>query len=111
MHLADGFGGLDQRGQVRAVGLVDRGGHSDDEYVAGPEVLRFGGIVKLRGGGKFGRLDFARAVATGLEFVDARLLDVEADHGQALAEFDGEWQADVAEADDGDSGGAWWSHW
>jgi hypothetical protein len=36
--LADGFGGLDQRGQVGAVGLVDRRGHGDDEDVAGPEV-------------------------------------------------------------------------
>jgi hypothetical protein len=81
--LADGFGGLDQRGQVGAVGAIDRRRHGDDEDVAGPEVLGVGGVVKLRGGGKFGRLDFARAVAAGLELIDARLLDVEADHGQA----------------------------
>src|SRR5690554_5200455 len=33
-HLAQGFAGLAQRGQVRAPGAVDRGGHGDDVDVA-----------------------------------------------------------------------------
>jgi hypothetical protein len=38
----------------------------------------------------------------GLEGVDARLVDVEADDGALLGEFDRERQADVTEADDGE---------
>jgi hypothetical protein len=42
-HLADGFGGLDQRGEVGALGLIDRRGHGDDEDVAVLEVVGLGG--------------------------------------------------------------------
>jgi len=38
----------------------------------------------------------------GVEFADAILFDIEADDREALAEFDGERQADVAQADDAD---------
>jgi len=46
--------------------------------------------------------DLEGGVVAGLEGVDARLVDVEADDGTLLGEFDGERQADVAEADDGE---------
>ena len=108
--LADGFGGLDQRGEVRAIGLIDGGGDGDDEDVAGFEVIRLGGIAELRGGGEILGLDFAGAVMAGPEFIDARLLDVKADDGQDPAEFDGKRQADVAEADDGNPGGSGFGH-
>ena len=45
--LADGFGGLDQRGEVRAVGLINGGGDGDDEDVAGFEIVGGGGVAEM----------------------------------------------------------------
>ena len=101
-HLADGLGGLDQRGEVGLLVLVDGGGDGDDEGVAGGEVLQVGGVAEAGGFGEFFVGDLEGGVVAGLEGVDARLVDVEADDGALLGEFDGERQADVAEADDGE---------
>ena len=47
-------------------------------------------------------LDFAGGVNSALELVDTTLLDVKADCvGEFLGEGQGQWEADVAEADDG----------
>ena len=102
--LADGFGGLDQRGEVGALGVVDGGGYGDDEDIAAAQLFRVGGEAELAGCGEFGGFDFTGAVAAGLEFVDAALLDVEAGDRVFLAEFNGQRQADVAQADYGDAG-------
>jgi hypothetical protein len=58
-------------------------------------------IAQLPGGGQGGGADLAGAVVARLQFRDAPGVDVEADHGAVLAEFDRERQADVAQADDG----------
>ncbi|MCY1414351.1 hypothetical protein D9M71_297980 [compost metagenome] len=101
-HLADAFRGLDQRGEVGLVVLVDWGGHGDDEHVAGLQVVEVGAVAELGGLLEFFVTDFQGGVMAGLEGVDARLVDVKAHHGAVFAEFDGERQADVAETDDGE---------
>lgn len=100
--LANGLGGLDQRGEIGALVLVDRRWDGDDEDIAGGEVLRIGGIAQaLRLAHLFVR-DFERAVVTRAQCVDTRPVDVEAENVALLGEFDCEWQADVAKADDGE---------
>ena len=52
---------------------------------------------------EIGRLDFARAVMAGTQFVDAPAIDVIGHHRHAgAAKGDGNRQADIAEPDDGD---------
>jgi len=99
--LADGFGRFEQGRQVGAFVVIDRGGHGDDEDAAGAQGLRVAGDLEVAGGGQGVRGDLAGAVVPGLEFGNARGVDVEADHRAVLAEFDRQRQADVAEADDG----------
>lgn len=101
-HLADGLAGLDQRGEVGLLVLVDGGGDGDDEGVAGGEVLQVGAVLQAGGFAQFFVGDLEGGVVAGLEGVDAGLVDVEADDGALLGEFDRERQADVTEADDGE---------
>jgi len=103
--LANRFRCLDQGIEVRPLGIVDRGGHGDDEDAAIPQLFGVGGEAELIGIGQFGGFDFAGTVAAGLEFVDTALLDVEAADRKLLAEFDSQRQADIAETDDGDADG------
>ena len=58
----------------------------------------------MDGGGQFRRGGLPGAVVAGLELGDALGLDVEADHRAVFAKFDGQGQADVAQADDGQGG-------
>ena len=51
---------------------------------------------------EFFGVHFQRAVFTGIEFIDAGLLDIKADGGVLLCELHGQRQADVTHADDGD---------
>ena len=108
--LADGFGGLDQGRKVGPLSAVDRGGYGDDEDIACAQLFGVGSETELFGFGQFGGLGFAGAVTAGLEFVDTALLDVEAGDRILLAEFDGQRQADVAEADDRDADVSGWGH-
>jgi hypothetical protein len=62
------------------------------------------GDTQLPGGGQGLRGDLAGAVAARFQLRDAPGVDVEADHGAVLTEFDRERQADVAQADDGERG-------
>ncbi len=62
------------------------------------------GNTQLLGGGQGVGCDLAGAVVARLQFRDAPGVDVEADHGAMLTEFDRERQADVAQADDGERG-------
>ena len=102
--LADGGGGLEQGGEVGALVRVHRGGDGDDEDAAGAQGRGVTGDGQVPGGGQFLGRGLAGAVAAGLEFGDALGLDVEADHRAVFAKFDGQGQADVAEANDGQRG-------
>ena len=102
--LADGGGGLEQGREVGALVVVHWGGDGDDEDAAGAQGLGVAGDGEVSGGGQFRRGGLAGAVAAGLELGDAFGLDVEADHRAVFAKFDGQGQADVAEANDGQGG-------
>lgn len=108
--LADSFRGLDQGGEIGALGAINRGRHGNDKDVAGSQLRSIGRETQVFRFGQFGRLDFPGTVTTGLEFVDAALLDVEAGNRRFLAKFDGQRQTNVAETDDGDAGVLGWIH-
>ncbi|MCY1428316.1 hypothetical protein D9M71_441960 [compost metagenome] len=101
-HLADGLRGLHQRGEVGLLVLVDRGRHGDDERIAGGKVVEVRAIGQPAGVLQLFVADLQGGIVTGPERGDALLADVEARHRAMLAEFNGERQADVAEADDGE---------
>ena len=79
-----------------------RNGH--DEHVHVAEILDPVRIGQVHGLTQFVGRGLKRAVVPSPQFVQPPGIDVEADHGEALAEFDGERQADVAEANDGEAG-------
>ena len=58
--------------------------------------------MELFGLGKLLMVHFQRTVVTLLQFRQARRVNVEAQCRVALAEFDGEWQANITEPDNGD---------
>jgi hypothetical protein len=101
-HSAHGFAGLDERGHVGAVGLVHRGGHGDDEDLCLLQVLQVGAVAQLPCGLQVFGAAFQRVVFAGLQLVDARLVDVKTDGGAVFAKLYCEWQAHIAQADDGD---------
>jgi len=86
--------------EIRRVVAVDgRGnGHDDDGAVFQD--------CRIRGKADFGRLEpvfghFPRVIVSRFEFLDAPLGDIEADHVKVVGESDGEGQAHITEADDG----------
>ena len=99
-RLADRFAGLDQRRQIRAIGLVDRRRHRDDENTAIRDILQAVAVGKLLRSNQILRRDLQRAVLAGLQFGNARQIDVEAHHRPRLAEFDRQRQTNIAQADD-----------
>ena len=100
-NLPDGLRSLDQWREVGALVLVDGRGHGDDEDVAVGEIGEIVGETQVGGAAQFFVADFERCVVAGLERGDARRVDVEADDGKAFAKFDRQWQANVAQAHDG----------
>ncbi len=58
--------------------------------------------LQLAGFGKLGRLHFQRAVVARLQFGNAGSVDVKTQHRPVFAKLDGEGQAHVTQADDGD---------
>ncbi len=102
---ADGLAGLDEGGQVGAIGRVDRGGHGDDEDLAAVELGRVVAVAQLAGGAQLVGAAFQRVVAPALQLGHAGGVDVEAQHGALFAEFDRQRQADVAQADNGQGRG------
>ncbi len=100
-HLADGFAGLDERGEVRPLVFVDGCGDGDDVAVAALQVVQVGGVAEMFGSGEFFLGGLKGEVVASFEFVDATLVDVEADYGTFAPEFDGKREADITQADDG----------
>ena len=97
--LADGLGGLDQRGQVRAAVLIDGGGHGDDVDVAAFQGGGVGAEAELGGFLELFGAHLAGGIKAGLQGLDARRVDVEADHRAVLAEFRRQGQAHIAKPD------------
>lgn len=95
-HLAYGFAGLDQRRQVGAVGLVDGGGHRDDEHAAFAQVLGVAAVAQKASRLQVLRRDFQGRILAGLQLGNARLADVKADYGALFAKLYGQWQTNIA---------------
>jgi hypothetical protein len=77
------------------------------------EVLRVGTVLKVLGTLQFFRTAFKGVVFAQLQLVDARWVDVKTDGDALFAEFDGQGETYIAEANDGDGfvlqvhGGFW----
>ena len=92
----------DQRAEVGNVRFVHRGGHGDDDDVCLGERAGVGRHGEAGRGFQVFSADFAGGVAVVPVVVDLGFGQVVADGVEFLAEFHGERQADVAEADDGE---------
>ena len=101
---AGGFRSTDERAEVGLVGNIDRRGHGDDHEVGLGEAARIDRTFEPRGGAQVFGGNLAGGVATFAVGGDLGFGKVKADGPELLAEFDGQRQADVAEADDGDGG-------
>ena len=86
------------------LGLVDGGGHGDDQYVAGFEVRHLRGETQAAGRPQLADTDLARGVVAALEIRDALRVDVETDGSEMPADGDAQWQPHVSKADDTDHG-------
>ena len=101
-HAADGFAGLDQWRQVRALGGINRRGHGDDVHVAGGDVGQRVGVAQFGGAGQFFGAAFAGAVVAPTQFVDPGAADVVTGRVVLLAKLHGQRQSDIAQSDDRD---------
>jgi hypothetical protein len=93
--------GFDEGGKVGPLVVVHRGGHSDDEHIAGRQ---FGGIQRkpqALGLGQFVGRGFQCAVLPGFQLGNALRVDVKAKRVELLAKFNGQGQAHIAQPDDG----------
>ena len=99
---ADGAAGRFQRAQVRALVLVDGGGHGDDEDVAALQRFRVVTEIQQAGGLELFLRHFQGMVVVAAQFLHALAVDVEPQRGETAPEGRGERKADIAKADDGD---------
>jgi hypothetical protein len=76
--------------------------HGDDEAVAGKQVVQLGAELQMLGGLEFFRFGFQSEVKPGFELVNALLADIKANNCALFAEFNGEWQTNVTQANDGE---------
>ena len=84
---ADGFRGLDQGSEIRAFVLIDGGGHGDDIHVAGFQSFRIGTEGKLLCASQLCIVHFQGGIVAVIEGIDARLVDVEANHRAVFPKF------------------------
>ncbi len=98
--LADGGAGTHQGAEIRLVRLVHRGGHGDDDEVAFLERGRVRGAGELGGGLQVFGGHLAGGVAVALVVLDFFSRQIDPDGAEFLAEFHGERQAHVTQADD-----------
>ena len=103
-HLADGPARRQQRAHVGTFVFIDRRGHRDDVGVAVVEGCQVTRQRQLRGGGQFFGGDLQRRIVAGAQRGNSRRVDVEPCRGVVPAEFNGQWQADISQAEDGDAG-------
>jgi hypothetical protein len=99
----DGFAGFDQWREIRALGCVNGGGDGDDEDVAVSQVGRIGSAGQVAGGLQLLCGGFEGAVQACPELFDTIGADVVANGRKVLAEFNGEREANIAEANNADS--------
>ena len=93
----------DERAQVGALGLIDRGGNGDNVEVGVLQTRDVGGIGDLCGLREFLLGHLASAVDALTELGDTFLVNVEAEHRKMPGEIDGEREPDIAEADHANS--------
>lgn len=82
--------------------MAYRCGRDGDKDLAGLQIGSHAAEPQLAGSGQVMRLHFQRAVAARLQFGNACSVDVKAQHRAKFAEFDGQRQAHISQADDGD---------
>ena len=83
---------------------IHGGGHGNDEDLAGLQILLLVAIAQVVRRLQLFCTAFQGVVAPRLQLGNPCLIDVEAEDGTTFSELDGQWQADVAQADDGDGG-------
>ena len=76
--------------------------HGDDVDLCCLQVLQVGAVAQVRGALQVFGAAFQGVVLPVLQFIDAGLVDVKPERGAVFAKFNGQGQADVAQADDGD---------
>ena len=75
----------DERAQIWALGLIDRGRNGDDVKIRVLETRDIGGVGDLRGVREFLLGHLAGAVDASTELGDTFLVDVETEHGKCRA--------------------------
>ena len=86
------------------MGIIDRRRYSHDEDPTVTQVVQLAAKAQVLGGLELFRAAFQRVILAPLQFGHAGLVDVKADNGAVLAKFDGQGQADVAQANESDGG-------
>ena len=100
-HAADGLAGLDQGGEIRAMGIVHRRRYSHDEDPTVTQVVQLAAKAQVLGGLELFRAAFQRVILAPLQFGHAGLVDIKADDRAVFAKFNGQGQADIAQANQG----------
>ena len=85
--LTHGGTGLDQWRHVGSVGIINRGGHCDDEHLRLLQVGRGATEAQLARLGQFFGATFQSVVFAALQLRDALGVDVEPNYGPYFAEF------------------------
>lgn len=82
--------------------LIDGRGYGNDKHVAGFKIIQRAAVGEVFGLCQLIIIHFQRAIVALLKFRQTCVVDIKPQRGVLLAEFDGEGQAYVAEADDGE---------
>ncbi len=101
--LPDHFAGADQWPQIGPLMRRDRCRHGDDEDVCLAQIRWVGAVTQLRRCVEFRLVDFTGDILPLLELRDAHAVDIEADRRKLAPERDSQRQADVTQANHGDS--------
>ena len=88
-----------QCGDIGTFAAINRCRYGNNENVAVLQALRVCRVSDVFCGAQVGRCQLSRGILASLEFSDAALVDIEAQHGILFRKRHGERQPDIAEAD------------
>ena len=83
------------------MGIIDRGRYGDDENAAVTQVVQLAAKAQMLGRLELFRAAFQRVILAPLQFGNPRLVDIKADDRAVFAKFNGQGQADIAQANQG----------
>lgn len=86
------------------MGIVHRRRYSHDEDPTVTQVVQLAAKAQVLGGLELFRAAFQRVILAPLQFGNPRLVDIKADDRAVFAKFNGQGQADVAQANESDGG-------